>query len=249
MSIQIKNLHRSKRTAAIFILLATHVLTSILTTVNFYIINEENRVNNYINSESTMDIMFKNEKIEYFDEINRITILKDNVLRQESKGGITKYYESNTVTLRYTDTNLLNSTLLKSLYISEKNIIRVFLKDVSTSNFLLFLKLIDNPDLLINQIDIKTFIDILTIITILDIKKSKQRNKIIKELLRNLVYGINIKSFNLENICCLDYTNNLVKRSILRDLLIYFLEFVYFNEKRTRLHIVIKRSCDVIYKK
>ncbi|TBU04000.1 hypothetical protein CWI37_0198p0030 [Hamiltosporidium tvaerminnensis] len=249
MSIQIKNLHRSKRTAAIFILLATHVLTSILTTVNFYIINEENRVKNYINSESTMDIMFKNEKIEYFDEINRITILKDNVLRQESKGGITKYYESNTVTLRYTDTNLLNSTLLKSLYISEKNIIRVFLKDVSTSNFLLFLKLIDNPDLLINQIDIKTFIDILTIITILDIKKSKQRNKIIKELLRNLVYGINIKSFNLENICCLDYTNNLVKRSIFRDLLIYFLEFVYFNEKRTRLHIVIKRSCDVIYKK
>ncbi|TBU13254.1 hypothetical protein CWI38_0487p0020 [Hamiltosporidium tvaerminnensis] len=124
---------------------------------------------------------------------------------------------------------LLNLIHLKSLFDVEKNNIRVFIRDFSHSSFLLFLKLIDNLDIIINQIKKQTFLDILIIISILDIKKSKERNELIKELLRSLLYGINRVSFDfdLDNEY-INFFNYTVKRSIMRYLLVFFLKFVYF---------------------
>ncbi|TBT99263.1 hypothetical protein CWI36_1986p0010 [Hamiltosporidium magnivora] len=145
---------------------------------------------------------------------------------------------------------LLNSIHLKSLFDVEKNNIRVFIRDVSYSSFLLFLKLIDNLDIIINQIKKQTFLDILIIISILDIKKSKERNELIKELLRSLLYGINRVSFDfdLDNEY-INFFNYNIKRSIMRDLLVFFLELVYFEEKTTRLYILIKKGNNVSFGK
>ncbi|TBU05469.1 hypothetical protein CWI37_0010p0040 [Hamiltosporidium tvaerminnensis] len=126
---------------------------------------------------------------------------------------------------------LLNLIHLKSLFDVEKNNIRVFIRDVSYSSFLLFL-------------------DILIIISILDIKKSKERNELIKELLRSLLYGINRVSFDfdLDNEY-INFFNYNIKRSIMRDLLVFFLELVYFEEKTTRLYILIKKGNNVSFGK
>ncbi|TBU20743.1 hypothetical protein CWI38_0027p0030 [Hamiltosporidium tvaerminnensis] len=145
---------------------------------------------------------------------------------------------------------LLNLIHLKSLFDVEKNNIRVFIRDFSHSSFLLFLKLIDNLDIIINQIKKQTFLDILIIISILDIKKSKERNELIKELLRSLLYGINRVSFDfdLDNEY-INFFNYNIKRSIMRDLLVFFLELVYFEEKTTRLYILIKKGNNVSFGK
>ncbi|TBT97668.1 hypothetical protein CWI36_2775p0010, partial [Hamiltosporidium magnivora] len=144
---------------SISLLITTYILTSSLTSVTFYIINEENRVKNLINTDFTIDMMFLDENIEYFDKNNEITIFKNNILRHESKFEITSYYIPNTLTLTYSHGMFLNSALLKSLFDSREKNIRVFINDVSYDNFLLFLKLLDNFDALINQINIKAFID------------------------------------------------------------------------------------------
>ncbi|TBU09117.1 hypothetical protein CWI36_0060p0010 [Hamiltosporidium magnivora] len=233
---------------SISLLITTYILTSSLTSVTFYIINEENRVKNLINTDLTIDMMFLDENIEYFDKNNEITIFKNNILRHESKFEITSYYIPNTLTLTYSHGMFLNSALLKSLFDSREKNIRVFINDVSYDNFLLFLKLLDNFDALINQINIKAFIDILTIITMLEIKKSKQRKEFIKDLLRSLLYGINIFDLNSKR----DYYNyvyNHIKRSILRDLIVFFMEFIYFDEKITKSYIVITDCNEVCFKK
>ncbi|KAK1349557.1 hypothetical protein LUQ84_001214 [Hamiltosporidium tvaerminnensis] len=233
---------------SISLLITTYILTSSLTSVTFYIINEDNRVKNLINTDFTIDMMFLDENIEYFDKNNKIKIFKNNILRHESKFDITSYYIPHTLTLPYSHGMFLNSALLKALFDSREKNIRVFINDVSYDNFLLFLKLLDNFDALINQINSKAFIDILTIITMLEIKKSKQRKEFIKDLLRSLLYGINIFDFDFKR----DYYNyvfNHIKRSILRDLIVFFMEFIYFDEKITKSYIVITDCNKVSFKK
>ncbi|KAK1349062.1 hypothetical protein LUQ84_001743 [Hamiltosporidium tvaerminnensis] len=138
---------------------------------------------------------------------------------------------------------LLNSKLLKSLFDREKTTFRVFIKNISSSNFLLFLELVKKSNILTNQITIKAFLEILRIITILDIKKSKQRDLFIKELLRSLVYGLNTLSFGLYlNESYYNYLIHDTKRSLSRDLLVFFMELVYFKENRTKHYLVVKEN-------
>ncbi|TBU03918.1 hypothetical protein CWI36_0840p0010, partial [Hamiltosporidium magnivora] len=61
---------------SISLLITTYILTSSLTSVTFYIINEDNRVKNLINTDFTIDMMFLDENIEYFDRNNKIKIFK-----------------------------------------------------------------------------------------------------------------------------------------------------------------------------
>ncbi|KAK1350936.1 hypothetical protein LUQ84_000211 [Hamiltosporidium tvaerminnensis] len=197
----------NKRISLHFILLATYILIVSLTTVTVYIINEKNFISNSVNNDHKK---FIGEKIEYSDENSQIKIGKNNIISYESELENKKYYKPNIITLPYVNNMLLNLIHLKSLFDVEKNNIRVFIRDVSYSSFLLFL-------------------DILIIISILDIKKSKERNELIKELLRSLLYGINRVSFDfdLDNEY-INFFNYTVKRSIMRYLLVFFLKFVYF---------------------
>ncbi|TBT96472.1 hypothetical protein CWI39_3825p0010, partial [Hamiltosporidium magnivora] len=121
----------------IFYLFTTCVLIASLTSVSFYIINEENSISNLIESAHTIENMFINENIEYFNKNNKITLFQNNILSHERKFGTTKYYNPDIIALPYTKNMLLNSTLLKSLFDREKTTFRVFIKNISSSNFLL----------------------------------------------------------------------------------------------------------------
>ncbi|TBT97748.1 hypothetical protein CWI39_2775p0010 [Hamiltosporidium magnivora] len=107
--------------SSIFYLFSTCVLIASLTSVSFYIINEENSISNLIKSAHTIENMFINENIEYFNKNNKITLFQNNILSHERKFKTTKYYNPDIIALPYTKNMLFNSTLLKSLFDREKN--------------------------------------------------------------------------------------------------------------------------------
>ncbi|TBT99698.1 hypothetical protein CWI39_1925p0010 [Hamiltosporidium magnivora] len=175
-----------------------------LTTVKFFVINEENRLFNFniSNLSSETDI----PEYDYVDPSNqedKITIFKNNILCCKSRNNESEYY-----------------------------IPSIFLRDISYNSLLLFLKLMDNRENIANKIKIQDFLDILLIISILDIEKSKERNKFIKALLIHFI----IEMPNLKQTFVFDkyydsYHDKNIRRNILMDLWIFLLDIITFDDK------------------
>ncbi|TBU07768.1 hypothetical protein CWI36_0230p0020 [Hamiltosporidium magnivora] len=175
-----------------------------LTTVKFFVINEENRLFNFniSNLSSETDI----PEYDYLDTLNqedKITIFKNNISCCKSRNNESEYY-----------------------------IPSIFLRDISYNSLLLFLKLMDNQDNIANKIKIQDFLDILLIISILDIEKSKERKKFIKELLIHFI----IEMPNLKQTFDFDkyydsYHDKNIRRNILMDLWIFLLDIITFDDK------------------
>ncbi|TBU02369.1 hypothetical protein CWI37_0497p0010 [Hamiltosporidium tvaerminnensis] len=90
----------------------------------------------------------------------------------------------------------------------------------------------DNQDNIANKIKIQDFLDILLIISILDIEKSKERNKFIKALLIHFI----IEMPNLKQTFVFDkyydsYHDKNIRRNILMDLWIFLLDIITFDDK------------------
>ncbi|KAK1351181.1 hypothetical protein CWI37_0079p0050 [Hamiltosporidium tvaerminnensis] len=212
-----------------------------LTTVSFFVLNDENLINNLNAIDLALEIKeIENEPIGWSIEEDKITIFKNNILIYESCNNGTKYYNPFILTIPYINGMLLNSNFLKTSFDSKRTNINIFLKDISFSALLLFLKLIDNPDIIVNQMKTRDFLDILMIISILDTEKSKERNYFLKELLRNFMFTMQNGNqiFDLERYSE-SYHYKYIKKSILMDLLIFFIDFITFNDKSAERCIVL----------
>ncbi|TBU05346.1 hypothetical protein CWI37_0022p0050 [Hamiltosporidium tvaerminnensis] len=219
------------------------------TKVNFFIINEENSIPCLIDSDLNLEMIFlENKSVVFIGKEDKITLYKNNILRYESSLFQPKYYNPNILILNYENNMLLNSKLIRKLFDSKNTSVRIFLKNVSYSSVLLFLKLIDNLDNIVGQINIKDFLDILMIITVLDIEKSKRRDCFFQALLRNVMFEMQNPNltFNFEEYfetCAYNIT-----KSIFIDLWISFINFVLFNDKTAQRFIVLAENTDLVFK-
>ncbi|TBU06528.1 hypothetical protein CWI36_0432p0020 [Hamiltosporidium magnivora] len=212
-----------------------------VTNVEFIVINDEN----YTTGLSISDLPMKMTDSEiYFEELineeYKIIVYKNNILRFESYNQKPRYYNPNIMEIPYRSNMLLSSRTLRQLFESKKANIKIIFRDISYSSLLLFLKLIDNPDIVINQIKVREFLDILMIISVLDIKKTKERNNFLKELLRNMIFTMKDANtiFDFEKYYK-SYHYKHIKNSILMDMLIFFIEQITFNDKSAQRIIVL----------
>ncbi|TBU09002.1 hypothetical protein CWI36_0073p0010 [Hamiltosporidium magnivora] len=243
----IKNLtYIYTRNQHIVILLMKLLCGLSLATVSFFVINDENYITNLFDSEINLEMIFaENKSVIWINEEEKITIFKNNILRYEEPFKQPKYYNPNIHTLHHWNSMLFNSKLIKKHLDSKSTNIKIFLKDISYISLLLFLKLIDNSDSFISQINIQDFLDILLIITILDIEKTKERDYFLRDLLRNIMFGVNISdlAFVLEKYYD-SYHYRHIRKSIFMGLWINFIGFVTFKDKRAQRFIFLsgKRS-------
>ncbi|TBU03890.1 hypothetical protein CWI37_0216p0060 [Hamiltosporidium tvaerminnensis] len=235
----ITKLNSKKASRHLYFLLIYFSCWVYLTTVSFYVVNDENRIKNFSTINSTSRIAeIENKLTGWFIEEDKISLFKNNILCFKS-GEETKYYNPTILRISYPNEILLNPIFSKTSFESKQTNIKIFLKDVSYSALLLFLKLIDNSDIIVNQIKIQDFLDILMIISVLDIEKSKERNIFLKELLRNFMFAMENGNeyFNFEKYCE-SYHYKHIKKSILMDLLIFFIDFITFDDKSAQRYIV-----------
>ncbi|TBU10463.1 hypothetical protein CWI38_1743p0010, partial [Hamiltosporidium tvaerminnensis] len=122
--------------------------------VVFFVLNDENCITDLCHSEINLEMIFaENKSVECINEEEKITIFKNNILRYEAPSKQPKYYNPNIHTLHHRNNMLFNSKLIKKYLDSKSTNIKIFLKDISYPALLLFLKLIDNSDSFISQIN------------------------------------------------------------------------------------------------
>ncbi|TBU05232.1 hypothetical protein CWI38_0045p0030 [Hamiltosporidium tvaerminnensis] len=222
-----------KNYQSLFIFLICFTCFVHLTTVSFFVFNEENRVLDPNTSDlSYGTIIPENGFIESKNGEEERKNIKYNTLHCESVNNEIKYYIPNIITIPYRNNMLLNSNILKTSFESNQENIEILLKNVSVSALLLFLKLLDNPDIIVIQIKIQDFLDILMIVSRLNIKKSKERNHFLKELLKNFMFAMQNENQDFDFDSFYEgYNQREIERSILMDLLIYCFDYITFNDK------------------
>ncbi|TBU20212.1 hypothetical protein CWI38_0111p0040 [Hamiltosporidium tvaerminnensis] len=248
-----KSLNSEKTYCNSFVFLIYFPCWVYATTVSFFVFNNENSIKNVnTGSSSSYIIELQPKPTDWFIEEDKISLFKNNILCFKS-GEETKYYNPTILTIPCPNKILLNPIFSKTSFESKQTNIKIFLKDVSYSALLLFLKLIDHPDIIINQIKIQEFIDILMIISVLDIEKSKERNIFLKELFRNFMFAMENGNeyFNFEKYCE-SYHYKHIKKSVLMDLLILYFDLITFNDKSAERYIVLSGkklgfNCDTKY--
>ncbi|TBU05549.1 hypothetical protein CWI36_0624p0020 [Hamiltosporidium magnivora] len=239
-----------------FVVLICFYFPLCFTTVSFFILNDQNTIYRLNAIDLTLEMSkIENKPMKYFIGEDIITRFENNILGYEFANGRTKYYNPNILTIPYENDILLSSNFIKTLFESKQTNINIFLKDVSHYSLVLFIKLIENPDIIVNQIRIQEFLDILIIISILDIKKSKERNDFLKELLKNFMFTmeeVNL-TFDFEKFCESNH-HKYIKKSILMDLLIFYFDFITFNDKSAERCMILSgnkylrfNSCDILF--
>ncbi|KAK1348757.1 hypothetical protein LUQ84_001908 [Hamiltosporidium tvaerminnensis] len=220
-------------------------------TVSFLVINDENCIQNLFATDLTLEMIFtENKSVEWINEEEKITIFKNNILRYEAPSKQPKYYNPNIHTLHHWNNMVFNSKLIKKHLDSKSTNIKIFLKDISYPALLLFLKLIDNSDSFISQINLQDFLDILLIITILDIEKTKERDYFLKDLLRNVMSEMLRQDFTLyfdNNLCRYHYSY--IKKSLFMDIWIFFINFITFDDKSAQIFIVLSGNRNLCFKR
>ncbi|TBU09226.1 hypothetical protein CWI39_0092p0010 [Hamiltosporidium magnivora] len=229
-----------KNRQRIFWGLIIYICSIYSTAVSFFVINDKSCIFDFIANDSILETSEQqNNSVNSIHAEEKITFLKNDIIRVESYNTNPKFYNSYIVTIPYKDSMLLNSKYIKDLFVSDAKNIRICFKNVSYTGLLLFLKLIDNPDVSINQMKIQDFLEILMFLTILDIQKSKERDGFLKEILRNIIFSMaNINS----NFDYKKYSENCgyesIKKCIFRDLFIFFIDTVTFKSRRTQNFMV-----------
>ncbi|TBU06042.1 hypothetical protein CWI36_0526p0010 [Hamiltosporidium magnivora] len=218
--------------------------------VVFFVLNDENCITDLCHSEINLEMIFtENKSVECINEEEKITIFKNNILRYEEPSKQPKYYNPNIHTLHHWNNMLFNSKLIKKYLDSKSTNIKIFLKDISYPALLLFLKLIDNSDSFISQINLQDFLDILLIITILDIEKTKERDYFLKDLLRNVMFEMLRQDSTLyfdNNLCIYHYSY--IKKSLFMDIWIFFINFITFDDKSAERFIILSKNIDLTFK-
>ncbi|TBU01910.1 hypothetical protein CWI37_0601p0020 [Hamiltosporidium tvaerminnensis] len=253
LNFDLKNIEKSclKNTDNWILILVIYFLLSVnSTTVSFFVINEENCISNLLVSDLTLEmIFFSNKSVEWITNEGKITIFKNNIVRYESTNTETKYYNPSILAIPYKNNMLLNSKYIKNKFELEKANIRIFFKDVSYSSLLLFLKLVNEPDYIVNQIKIEAFMDILIILSILDIDSSKERNIFLKYVFLNVIYGMqNINSISTIEQYCANFQGNIVKKSVCIDLFVFLIGIITFNDKTAQQFIVFSEKTNLAFK-
>ncbi|TBT97505.1 hypothetical protein CWI36_2859p0010, partial [Hamiltosporidium magnivora] len=228
-----KKLFVRKLSRYIFIIFIGFFWSVHSTTVSFFVINEENCITDLNIDNSILEATeSENYSVECIYEQEEIKVLFNNTICSESTPNQFKYYKPNIVTMPYRKNMLLNSNFLKTAFESKQTNIRIFFRDISYTALLLFFKLIDESDIIVNQIKIQDFLDILLILSVLDIERTKASNHFIKELFRNFTFEIENANyfFDLQKYYNI-YHYKLIKKFLLTEVFIVFIDLISFNDK------------------
>ncbi|KAK1347701.1 hypothetical protein CWI37_0422p0020 [Hamiltosporidium tvaerminnensis] len=242
-----ENLVALKKFLLIFMFPICLLFPANCTTVNFIVINEENRIFNFDNRHLQLEeCILEYDSLNSLYEEDKFSILKNNIICFKSISGQHKYYNPEIVTIPYNKNTLLNSNVLKKIYESKQIDIRIILKDITYRSLQIFLKSLEYEDSIVNKFKIQDFLDILTIISLLDIENTKEITYYIKELFRHLI-------FEMINCDFEKYRDSLnykkIKKPILIDLWILFMNIITFADKNMVRQVVLSDNRKLSLKK
>ncbi|TBU03469.1 hypothetical protein CWI37_0290p0030 [Hamiltosporidium tvaerminnensis] len=228
-----KKLFVRKLSRYIFIIFIGFFWSVYSTSVSFFVINEENCITDSNIDNSILEATeSENYSVECIYEQEEIKVLKNNTICSESTPNQFKYYNPNIFTMPYRKNMLLNSNFLKTAFESKQTNIRIFFRDISYNALLLFFKLIDKSDIIVNQIKIQDFLDILLILSVLDIERTKESNHFIKELFSNFIFEMQNSNHVFDPQKYYNsYHYKYIKKSILIELYIILIDLISFNDK------------------
>ncbi|TBU07767.1 hypothetical protein CWI36_0230p0010 [Hamiltosporidium magnivora] len=206
-----------------------------LTKIVFFLVNEENQISNLDISHSLLekDILCT-DFIYPMNEEDKFSVFKNNIICFQSISEQPKYFIPKIVTIPYNKNALLQSNVLKKNYECNRTDIRIILKDVSYQSLHIFLKSIEHSEIIVNKLRIQDFLDILIIISLLDIENNKKLSDFIKELFINDIFSMENETipFNFEKYYDSPHFEK-INKSMLMNLWILFMNIITFNDKAT----------------
>ncbi|TBT99994.1 hypothetical protein CWI37_1147p0010 [Hamiltosporidium tvaerminnensis] len=225
-----------------FQFLINHLYCICSPTISFFIANDGNEVREFVGSHEKEENSVKFHNTICSSNDYKVYVLRNEILCFESPQKPIKYFKPEIITVPCAKMLQSSNLIQKSLNYTQNNI-NIFVKNVSYTAFLLFLKAIENPDGLISQMKLVDLLDILKIITTLDIAKSFKRDFFLKNIIKNILFGLerhsNIFDFlNKFN----EFSLNEIDRFLIKDLLIFFINIICFNNKAAERFMILSTN-------